>query len=120
MKILVVDDESDLAQTLARFLEGLGHDCGIALSVQGAIDSITHDLPDVVLSDVQLPDGDGFDVMVHVRRTLPQTPVIIMTAYHSPTVEQAARQSGAAAYLRKPFALVDLGKIIEIIQTRHS
>lgn len=113
VKALVVDDEADLVQALAEFLERLGHDCLIAMGARQAIDSVDQNRPDLVLTDLRLPDGDGFDIIQHVRRILPQTSVILMTAYDEPGMEKAALRAGAAAYLRKPFALAALAKTIE-------
>ncbi len=113
MKILIVDDETLLAETLARFLAGFGHNCSTAPDVRRAIDFIAQHCPEVVVTDLRLPDGDGFDVIKHVRKTLPQTRAILMTTHHSPGMEQASLEAGAAAYLRKPFALVDLRNAVE-------
>jgi len=79
MKLIIVDDEWELAEVLARFLRRSGHDCLTALDVQGAIDAITQHRPGLVLTAFRLPDGDGLQIINHVRQTLPQTPVIVMT-----------------------------------------
>ncbi len=113
LKILIVDDETLLAETLARFLAQLGHDCLSAPDVRQAIDLITQHYPHRVVTDLRLPDGDGFDVIRHVRTALPETRAILMTSYHSPGMERAAQQAGAAAYLRKPFALADFRNAVE-------
>ena len=113
MRMIIVDDEWELAEVLARFLRRSGHDCLTALDVQGAIDAITLHRPGLVLTDFRLPDGDGLQIINHVRQTLPQTPVIVMTGYHIPGMEEMVRRAGAADYLRKPFALRDLTKAID-------
>jgi len=113
MKLIVVDDEIDLAETLARFLSGSGYDCMTAFNVQKAIDLIIQNCPDLVITDYRLPDGDGFDVIKHVQQTLPRRPVILMTGYHDPRLEQAARTAGVAEYLRKPFPLAALTTAVQ-------
>ncbi len=119
MKTLIIDDEAEMAQTLARFLKRSGHDCVVAFDVAQALTSVAQHLPELVITDFCLPDGDGFDVIRHVLQTLPQTPVIVMTAYPALGQEQACRQAGAAAYLPKPFSLVVLFETIErILRTR--
>lgn len=120
VKILLVDDEPDLVETYARFLERLGHDCLMAFDVQQAFHSIAKEEPELVITDFRLPDGDGFDVTRHVRQNLPQTPVIVMTGYHARGMEEASRQAGAAAYLRKPFALEALTRVIETVLKSRS
>jgi len=112
LKLLIVDDERELAESLSRFLKLSAHSCVMALNVKEAINSIALDSPEIVITNYRLPDGDGFDVIRHVRRTLPQAPVILITGYHHSGLEKAARQAGASAYLRKPFPLAALTNAI--------
>ena len=72
-----------------------GHNCAVAIDIQRAIDSVFQYGPELVITDSQLPDGDGFDVMRHGRAASPQTPLILMTGYHMPGTEEAARSAGA-------------------------
>lgn len=79
---MVVDDEGELAEILARFLRvTAGHYCVTALDLRRAIDALAQYRPGLVLWDFRLPDRDGLRVINQARQTLPQTPVIIMTAY---------------------------------------
>jgi len=113
VNLLIVDDEAELVGTLVRFLNRFGHDCVTAFNVQQAFDAIAQDRPELVITNYRLPDGDGFEVIKHVRQALPQTPVILMTGYHDSVLEQASRKAGVAAYLRKPFPLAALTRAIE-------
>lgn len=119
MKLLIIDDEPELVAILAAFLKQHGHDCVTALDVQEAIRSASQHHPDLVITDYRLPDGDGFDVIRHIRQTFPQIPVILMTSYHDSATEEASRKAGAAAYLRKPFAFVQLTSAIAVALKGH-
>ena len=69
--------------------------------------------PSLVLSDITLPDGDGFEIVNYIRQKSPNAPVVLMTAYHSSTAEQDALDAGASAYLHKPHANSKLISTIE-------
>jgi len=114
MKLLIVDDEPDLVDVLVRFLGLSGYNCLTAFDVKQATDALAQHLPELVLTDFRLPDGDGLNVIHQARQTLHQTPVIVMTGYHVPGMEEMVRRAGAANYLRKPFSLKDLKKAIDV------
>lgn len=115
MKILLVEDETELADTFARFLKLSGHECVSTSNAQEAMNAVALHNPELVITDFCLPDGDGFDVTRYVRRNLPQTPVIFMTGNHRLGMEEQAYQAGAGVYLRKPLSLKALKKAIDAI-----
>jgi DNA-binding response OmpR family regulator len=100
--ILIIDDERDLADTYARLLKAIGFDCVVAYRMEDAITLFDDRKPDIVLSDITLPSGDGFEIARYVRRKSPDTRVILMTGYHSANAETQAHQL-ANRYLKKPF-----------------
>jgi CheY-like chemotaxis protein len=83
--ILIVDDEPDLAESCGRLLSLKGHKCVLAHGQIEAMTMIDTLVPDLVLTDLYLSDGDGLAVARHARRRVPPLPIILMTAYHSPT-----------------------------------
>ncbi len=109
-KILVADDEADLVATCVRFLEQLGYRCLKAYDASRAIELVAREEPDLVITDLQLPDRTGLEIAQHIRQTRRRTPVILITAYNDPGVAEAAYEAGANAYLTKPFSLSDLAK----------
>ena len=111
--ILIIDDEPELADTCARVLGGAGFACLLAADKGSALLLFERDHPSLVLSDITLPDGDGFEIVSYIRQKSPNTPVVLMTAYHSSAAEQDALDAGASAYLRKPFANSKLISTIE-------
>lgn len=106
--ILIVEDEIDLAHTYARVLKQAGFDCLVAYDSGTAFSLFDSWQPALVLSDIALPTADGFEIARYVRQKSPGTPVILMTANHTPEMAENARQAGAALYLRKPFSNSEL------------
>jgi DNA-binding NtrC family response regulator len=74
MMLLVVGDEMN---STVPFLEKSGYECVTAPGVRRALSAVTRDQPDLVVTDFNLPDGIGFDIIQHVRRVAPKTPVIL-------------------------------------------
>ncbi len=111
-KVLVVDDELDLVDTCARLIEGLGYICLKAFDGPEAIAMIDAEHPDLIVTDFNLPHGDGLEILRRAREKPLQIPVIMMTGYHTADVAQAASDAGARAYLRKPFLTRELTQAV--------
>src|SRR5271169_6083029 len=67
---------------------------------------------DMVITDVKLPDGDGIEILRHVKAALPETTVVVMTAYSSTQTAVAALRMGAHDYLIKPFEIDELKIVV--------
>ena len=106
--ILIVDDETEMADTCARVLRALGFNCLVAYDSAKAFALIDSERPALVVSDITLPASDGFEIARYVHRRSPDIPVILMTGYHTPDIARNAHAAGAAAYLRKPFPNAEL------------
>ena len=73
----------------------------------------------MVISDIRMPDINGLDLLVKIKKEYPQTKVIIMTAYGSSDVQKEANRRGSLYYVEKPFEISDIRKIIiELIGRR--
>ena len=107
-RVLVADDEADLVETCCRLLTARGYTCSRAYTAKEAITRIDEEHPDLVLTDLQLPDLDGLAVIAHARRSAPAIPGILMTAYTSPNSVQNAHDAGALVFLAKPFSVAEL------------
>lgn len=114
LKILIADDEEDLAATCARFLVRLGYKCLQAFDAEHAVELLATEEPDLMITDIQLPDGSGLEIARHVRQTRPYLPVIVITAYDRPGVAKAVHDAGADFYLPKPFSLSDLAEVTNL------
>jgi DNA-binding NtrC family response regulator len=100
--ILLVEDKDSLRAMLRLALEAQGHAVVEARDELEAIAALRESQPDVVLSDLRLPHGDGFGVLKASREFDPELPVIVMTAYGSIQDAVAAMKQGALDFLAKP------------------
>jgi PAS domain S-box-containing protein len=119
LRILVVEDEPDTCEFLHRLLNGYGADVVIARSAAQALALIGEDNVDLVVSDIGLPDVDGYDLM-HRIRALPvnaggATPAIALTAYARTEDRTRAFRAGYQAHLAKPIEAAELVATISSI-----
>ena len=106
--ILIVDDERNAREGLKHFLSGLDYDVSTAESGKEAISIIRKEKPEVVLTDLKMPEMDGIALLHEIKRIKSDTVVIVLTAYG--TVENAvqAMKAGAFHYLTKPINFDEL------------
>ena len=107
-KILIIDDETSILNTLQILLRGEGFEVETSHSGRDALDRLGAIAPDIVLTDVRMPGVTGVDVLAAVRESDPETPVILMTAQASLQTAVQAVNQGAFYYLQKPFSNADL------------
>jgi DNA-binding NtrC family response regulator len=108
VKILLVDDEEELRETLAEVLEGAGHAVTQRTDGTEAAALIGGEPFDVVLTDVRLPGTDGLSLVRAARAASPPADCIVMTAFADVKDAVAALKEGASDYLTKPFDLDEL------------
>ena len=107
-RVLVVDD-SRLDRTRAGgILRKAGHEVAFAANGREALDHLAVDVPDVVVTDLQMPELDGLELVEAVRLRYPHVPVILMTAHGSEEIAVRALQKGAASYVPKRSLAQDL------------
>jgi len=110
-RILIVDDEESLVETLTVLLKREGFAVVSALSGREAIEKLEDDL-DVVLADIRMPKVTGIDVLSETRSRLPDVPVVLMTAQASLQSAIQAVNQGAFYYVQKPFTNEELLAIL--------
>ena len=111
-RILIVDDEQSMRELLAILLKKEGFEVLTAGSRAEAASALAGTSVELVLTDVRLPDGDGLEVLRHVKAASPETIVIVMTAYGTAETAVAARKLGAEAYILKPFDVDEVRLVI--------
>ncbi|MGV7221654.1 MAG: sigma-54-dependent transcriptional regulator [Nitrospinales bacterium] len=111
--ILVVDDEKSMCDFLSIMLEKDGYGVKVAQNGISAAKLIKENDFDVVITDVQMPQSNGLDVLDAVNKTRPNTPVVMMTAYATAETAVEAMKKGAYDYISKPFNIEDLQLIIK-------
>ena len=102
-RVLVVDDEVSILDTLQILLRGEGFEVATAKSGREALERFEETSPDVVLTDIRMPGVTGLDLLAQIRERDPETPVILMTAQASLQSAVQAVNQGAFYYLQKPF-----------------
>lgn len=120
--VLVVDDEPLIRWSVTETLADLGLDVEQAACAGEALEAITTTaLPfDVIVLDLRLPDMNDLSLLATIRQLLPETPVVLMTAFGSPEVVAEARQLGVRGVLTKPFELNELGRLVIEASNRTS
>ncbi len=113
-RVLIVDDEETLTWSMARSLSKDNEKFEVVIANNGreAIELLRRDKIDVVISDIRMPDINGLDLLVKIKKDYPQTSVVIMTAYGSPDIQKEAIRRGSIFYIEKPFEIAEIRKII--------
>lgn len=111
--ILVIDDDKIIVESLCEFLSLEGFRANGTETVKGALAKLQEENYSLVLTDVNLPDGDGLELLDIIRKGYPQTVVIVITGYG--TIESAVKaiKLGAYDYLTKPIIDDELRLVIE-------
>lgn len=101
-RVLVVDDSATDRTLIGTFLERQS-DCSVSYAGNGdeALRAMQSSLPDLVLTDMQMPSMDGLELVTEIRRSHPHVPVILITGHGSEALAAKALQSGAASYVPK-------------------
>ncbi|TFW28725.1 response regulator [Massilia arenosa] len=106
--ILLVDDDADMLRLLSLRLEGSGYRVTAVGSAEAALARLAIELPQLVITDIRLPERDGLSLFQDIRSQYPALPVILLTAHGTIPDAVEATTHGAAAYLTKPFDARDL------------
>jgi DNA-binding NtrC family response regulator len=114
LNVLVVDDEALLRWSLAEVLRRSGHRVIEATCAHEALDAISDPSSaiDVALLDHRLPDSADLRLLEEVRRRVPRSAVVLMTAYGTPEMVQGALDRGAYCVLSKPFDMHTIASVL--------
>ena len=111
-RVLVVEDEDSLRRTIVRNLEQRGYEVREARTVAWAADACAAESPDVLVLDINLPDGSGWDVLRQLAaRGVPRPPVVAMSA--APPTRKRLDEFGPITFLAKPFPIDALLRAVE-------
>ncbi len=106
--VLVVDDDQQLVSAISRDLRANGYDVLSASSVDGALEQLTEQPSDVVLTDLRMAEADGIDLLLAIRERGLSSRPILMSAYATARDHQKAVELGAVRVLCKPFGSKEL------------
>ena len=119
-KILIVEDEPDMARGLQFNLEARGYDVVVARDGDAGYRAAIAERPDLVLLDVMLPKRDGYDVCRALRQAEPALPVLMLTAKGQEDDVVLGLKLGADDYVKKPFGVAELVARIETVLRRSA
>jgi DNA-binding NtrC family response regulator len=111
--LLLVDDDRHVLESMADWLREQGYRLDVASDRATAIAAVDRKPYDLVLADIRLPDGDGFDILAHCREHHPATTVILLTGYGTVEVAVEAIRAGAFDLLTKPLIDEELQMAIQ-------
>jgi DNA-binding response OmpR family regulator len=117
-RILVVEDERELAFGLQANLEVEGHEVEVAHTGEAGLEALRDRCPDLVLLDVMLPGVDGFEVLRRLRQAGADVPVLLLTARAEEVDKVRGFRAGADDYVTKPFGVMELLLRVEALLRR--
>ncbi len=107
-KILVVEDDNNLGDTLSEYLADVGHACKLAKSVKDARYYFDEFKPNIILMDIGLPDGNGIELAKEFRKARKDFILLFLSALNDPQTKVEGFEAGGEDYITKPFALKEL------------
>jgi DNA-binding NtrC family response regulator len=107
MRILIIDDNQAIRDSLRRTLEYGGEVIVGAATGREGLALVERDTPDLVLLDVEMPGLSGLDVLNRLHTTHQSLPVVMMSAHVTPAIVVEAMRTGAVGFLEKPFENAD-------------
>ncbi|MBI2902030.1 MAG: sigma-54-dependent Fis family transcriptional regulator [Candidatus Methylomirabilis oxyfera] len=111
-RVLVVDDEQAMREFLTMLLEKQGHRVITAAEGAQALRFVEEQPPDLVISDLRMPNVDGIALLAGIRKQYPELPVILITAYASSASTIQAMRLGADDYITKPFRIEEIRLVV--------
>jgi len=108
--VLLVDDDLSLLDSVGDRLRSYGLKVRCEATAAGCAAALAEGVPDLVLLDIQLPDGNGLDLLSHIRAHHPALPVLMVSSVRG--VEKEALRRGATGFLAKPFRGEDLKQAV--------
>ncbi len=120
-KLLIIDDDAHLRESLAEVLELDGFECHQAGAAKEGISAAQKIEPDVVIMDIQLPDSSGFQICQELRKRSKTVILIMMTGrFLSSEEKKQGFELGADEYITKPFDLAELSARIKQLLSRNA
>jgi DNA-binding NtrC family response regulator len=111
-RVLIIDDEQSVRDALKLILEDEGFEVSVACCGRGGLERHAPRGFDLAITDVNLPDICGLELLLLMRAATPPPPVIVITAHYTPEVVATAKERGALAILAKPFLPSDIISLV--------
>lgn len=120
LRLLFVDDEAPIRMVMGDELEQIGHDVTVCESGQEAIDALSENVYDAVITDLKMPGIDGWGVIDHIKKAKIETDIIISTGHGGMDDAIRAIRSGAYDFLRKPYKIVEIANVLNRVADKRS
>jgi len=118
-RIVILDDEPDIIESSRRILASAGYHCFTTTDPHEALRLLESEHPDLLLTDLRMPDMDGLELLRRAREIDPRVPVTMITGHATVESAVAAVKAGAFDYLSKPFSVDQLRITVERALTRR-
>lgn len=102
INLLVIDDDPDLLSVLSGYFLSQGIRVFVANNFAEGLKQSERKRIDLTITDFKLGDGEGTDLLSHFRETHPESKLILISGFDDPTLEDTAKEHGAAVFLKKP------------------
>jgi DNA-binding NtrC family response regulator len=113
LRFLIVDDEQSIRRLCVTVGQGLGYECAEADTAEAALETLETRPPDIVVTDLKLPNLSGGELLRKIKEALPTTEVAIMTGHGSVESAVGAMKLGAYDYIEKPFRVERLRQLLQ-------
>lgn len=115
--VLLIEDEPNIIEALSFLLERDGWTVRLHSKAEGALDCVLRVNPDVVVLDVMLPGGSGFDILKSIRaeQSAAATPVLMLTARGQTKDRALAERHGVSFFMTKPFSNQDMLSVVRAL-----
>lgn len=124
VNVLVVEDEPDAREVVGALLEARGARVALTASVAEATESLSRSRPDVIVSDIGMPEVDGLEFARRLRKLSParggNTPIVALTAYTSAQDRRRTLEAGYDCHLGKPVDMDELVRVLERLSKHRS
>jgi DNA-binding NtrC family response regulator len=112
-RILIIDDDAQMVSVISEICKERGHQTVAFNSGQKAIENLAHHAPQLVITDLKMDKVGGLDILRECKEVIPQTPVIVITAFAKVESALEAMKLGAFDYIAKPFKVDELQLTIQ-------
>ena len=113
IRFVIVDDEQSIRRLCMTVGQGLGFECAEAETAEAALESLEAVLPDIIVTDLKLPNLTGVELLRKIKEQLPRAEVAIMTGHGSIESAVEAMRQGAYDYIEKPFRVEKLRQLLQ-------
>lgn len=118
-RVLVVDDEALMRKMVRGILGAKGYCVESSADAHGALKKLEESGFDLVITDLRMPDCDGFELLSQIKATWPDVGVVVMTGFGDAHTPDRAREKGADEYITKPFNAREIEVIVERVCWRR-